>query len=137
MTSADIVKHTDVDAASAAAMLHIPQFGPVLDKIPDKWMVMIFTVICLRPARFTEIKRRLDGISHKAWSDALKCLERHGLVSRTVLPTQPIGVEYAIAPLGHSLRQPFEALCAWAFDHGPAVDAAVVAFGASRDREAA
>lgn len=137
MTRSDIIEHTDLDASSAAAMLHIPQVRPVLDKIADKWTVMILTVICRCPARFNEIKRRLDGITHKALSDALKRLERHGLVSRTVLPTQPIGVEYAITPLGHSLRQPFEALCAWALDHGPAVDAAVSAYDASRDREAA
>lgn len=73
---------------------------------------MILTVLCPRPSRFNEIKRRLDGITHKALADALKRLERHGLVTRSVLPTAPIGVEYAITPLGHSLREPFEALCA-------------------------
>ena len=57
-------------------------------------------------------------------ADALKRLERNGLVTRTVLPTAPIGVEYAITPLGHSLRQPFEALCSWALDNGAAIEAA-------------
>jgi len=137
MTGSDIVEHTDLDAASASAMPHIPQIWPVLDNIADKWTVMILSVISARPARFNEIKRRLHGITHKALSHALKRLERHGLVSRTLLPTQPIGVEYAITPLGRSLRQPFEALCAWALDHGPAVDAAVSAYDASLDREAA
>jgi DNA-binding HxlR family transcriptional regulator len=137
MTRSDIVEHTDLAAASATAMLHISQIRPVLDKIADKWTVMILTVICPSPARFNEIKRRLDGITHKALSDALKRLERHGLVTRTVLPTRPIGVEYAITPLGRSLRQPFEALCAWALDQGHAVDAAVAAYEASREREAA
>jgi DNA-binding HxlR family transcriptional regulator len=86
---------------------------PVLDKIADKWTVMILIVLRPKPSRFNEIKRRLDGITHKALADALKRLERNGLVTRTVLPTAPIGVQYAITPLGHSLRQPFEALCAW------------------------
>ncbi|MBP1181621.1 DNA-binding HxlR family transcriptional regulator [Methylobacterium sp. PvR107] len=66
----------------------------------------------------------LVGAGHKALADALKRLERNGLVTRTVLPTSPINVEYAITPLGHSLRQPFEALFAWALDNGAAIDAA-------------
>jgi DNA-binding HxlR family transcriptional regulator len=105
---------------------------PVLDKIADKWTIMILTVLCPQPSRFNEIKRRLDGITHKALADALKRLERNGLVTRTVLPTAPIGVEYAITPLGHSLRQPFEALCAWAMAHGDAIADAGVAHDSAK-----
>ncbi|TGP83765.1 transcriptional regulator, partial [bacterium M00.F.Ca.ET.221.01.1.1] len=47
---------------------------------------------------------------------------------RTVLPTQPVGVEYAITPLGHSLRQPFEALCSWAVSNGDKVEAAALLY---------
>jgi len=135
MTRVNITEDTDLAAASCAALADIPRVRPVIDKIADKWTIMILTVICPQPVRFNEIKRRLDGITHKALSDALKRLERNGLVTRTVLPTQPIGVEYAITPLGHSLRAPFEALCAWALANGPAVDAAVA--GYDRDRAAA
>jgi DNA-binding HxlR family transcriptional regulator len=115
---------TDLDAASAYALANMARVRPVLDKIADKWTILILTVLCPRPARFNAIKRRLDGITHKALADALKRLERNGLVTRTVLPTAPIGVEYAITPLGHSLRQPFEALCSWALDNGAAIEAA-------------
>ena len=115
---------TDLDIASACALANMARIRPVLDKIADKWTILILTVLCPRPARFNAIKRRLDGITHKALADALKRLERNGLVTRTVLPTSPIGVEYAITPLGHSLRQPFEALCAWALDNGAAIEAA-------------
>jgi DNA-binding HxlR family transcriptional regulator len=97
---------------------------PVLDKIADKWTVMILTVLCPKPSRFNEIKRRLDGITHKALADALKRLERNGLVTRTVLPTAPIGVEYAITPLGLSLRPSFEELCDWAIAHGAELESA-------------
>jgi DNA-binding HxlR family transcriptional regulator len=45
-----------------------------------------------------------------------------------VLPTQPIGVEYAITPLGHSLREPFEALCLWAAANGEKVNAATLRY---------
>jgi DNA-binding HxlR family transcriptional regulator len=117
-------EYTDLEALSHRALCDMPLVRPVLDKIADKWTILILTVICPKPARFNELKRRLDGITHKALADALKRLERNGLVTRTVLPTQPIGVEYAITPLGHSLREPFEALCAWAAANSAKVEAA-------------
>ncbi|MDX5985209.1 winged helix-turn-helix transcriptional regulator [Sphingomonas echinoides] len=119
---------TDLEFLSLRAQSDVARIRPVLDKIADKWTIMILTVLCPKPARFNEIKRRLDGITHKALADALKRLERNGLVTRTVLPTVPIGVQYAITPLGHSLRQPFEALCAWALAHGEAIEEAGVSY---------
>jgi DNA-binding HxlR family transcriptional regulator len=119
---------TELEALSYCALSNMPRVRPVLDKIADKWTILILTVLCPKPSRFNEIKRRLDGITHKALADALKRLERNGLVTRTVLPTAPIGVEYAITPLGHSLRQPFEALCDWALTHGKAIDEAAAAY---------
>ncbi|WP_294642586.1 helix-turn-helix domain-containing protein [uncultured Aureimonas sp.] len=115
---------TELERLSEEARADMARIRPVLDRIADKWTIMILTVLCPKPARFNEIKRRLDGITHKALADALKRLERNGLVTRTVLPTAPIGVEYAITPLGHSLRQPFEALCTWALAYGPEIERA-------------
>ena len=120
-----LIKNTDLETASGLALHDMPRVRPVLDKIADKWTIMILTVLCPKPARFNAIKRRLDGITHKALADALKRLERNGLITRTVLATvTPIGVEYAITPMGLSLRAPFEALCAWALANGEAIDAA-------------
>ena len=119
-------EYTDLEVLSHRALCDMAQVRPVLDKIADKWTILILTVICPRPSRFNEIKRRLDGITHKALADALKRLERNGLVTRTVLPTQPIGVQYAITPLGHSLREPFEALCAWSLANGDKVEASTL-----------
>ena len=119
---------TDLDTLSQCALADMARVRPVLDKIADKWTIMILCVLCPKPARFNVIKRRLDGITHKALADALKRLERNGLVTRTILPTAPIGVEYAITPLGHSLRQPFEALWAWALQNDGAIDNAAVAY---------
>lgn len=127
-------EYTDLENLSHRALCGMPLVRPVLDKIADKWTIMILTVICPKPSRFNEIKRRLDGITHKALADALKRLERNGLVTRTVLPTQPIGVEYAITPLGHSLREPFEALCAWAAANGDKIDAATLVYDNFRNR---
>jgi DNA-binding HxlR family transcriptional regulator len=106
---------------------------PILDKIADKWTILILIVVCVRPARFNEIKRRLDGITHKSLADTLKRLERIGLVTRTVLPTSPVGVEYALTPLGHTLRAPIVALYDWALANGEEVEKACVAYDRARD----
>lgn len=124
---------TDLAILSAQALTNMAHVRPVLDKIADKWTILILTVLCPKPARFNEVKRRLDGITHKALADSLKRLERNGLVTRTVLATTPIGVEYAITPLGHSLRQPFDALCAWALAHHQAIDEADRAYRAQHE----
>lgn len=104
---------------------------PVLEHITNKWSILILTVLCTKPSRFNEIRRRLDGITHKALADALKRLERNGLVNREVLPTSPIGVEYSLTPLAQTLQQPFVALYDWALEHGPALEQAQAAY----DRE--
>jgi len=124
--------YTDLDLLCVDAFTNMEVVRPTLDRIADKWTILILTVLCPRPSRFNAIKRRLDGITHKALADALKRLERNGLVTRTVLPTTPIGVEYAITPLGHSLRQPFEAICAWALENAAAVERASESYDRSK-----
>jgi len=108
---------------------------PILEHIANKWTVLILSVLCTQPARFNDLKRRLDGITHKALADALKRLERNGLISRKVLPTRPIGVEYTITALGCSLREPFAALYRWALANGSALESAQCAYDASRMSE--
>lgn len=133
MNSVDITDDTGSNGAVAQALADLARARPVLDKIADKWTVLILTVLCPKPSRFNQIKRRLDPITHKALADALKRLERNGLVTRTVLPTQPVGVEYAITPLGGSLRQPFEQLCDWALVHGGELENARLAHDCAKD----
>ncbi|WP_042703842.1 helix-turn-helix domain-containing protein [Azospirillum sp. B506] len=112
--------------------LDVTATRPILEHIANKWTVLILSVLCTQPARFNDLKRRLDGITHKALSESLKRLERNGLVSRKVLPTQPIGVEYTITPLGCSLREPFAALYSWSLANGPAMERAQRAYDTSR-----
>ena len=133
MNSVDITDDTGSDGAVARALADLARARPVLAKIADKWTVLILTVLCPKPSRFNQIKRRLDPITHKALADALKRLERNGLVTRTVLPTQPLGVEYAITPLGGSLRRPFELLCGWALVHGGELEEAQLAYDRAKD----
>ena len=108
--------------------LDVAATRPILEHIANKWTVLILSVLCTQPARFNDLKRRLDGITHKALSEALKRLERNGLVSRKVLPTQPIGVEYTITDLGCSLREPFAALYNWSLANGSAMEEAQGAY---------
>ncbi|QYA09969.1 winged helix-turn-helix transcriptional regulator [Agrobacterium larrymoorei] len=121
-------------AASAEALLDVERARPVLEQIANKWSILILTVLCSRPSRFNEIMRRLEGITHKALADALKRLERNGLIRREVLTTTtPVGVEYTITPLGRSLQQPFEALYAWSMEYGKQIERAQKDYDQARD----
>lgn len=106
------------------SLIEVGKTRPVLENITNKWSILILTVLCTKPSRFNEIRRRLDGITHKALADALKRLERNGLVHRQVLPTSPVSVQYTITPLAQSLQQPFVALANWALEFGPAIELA-------------
>ena len=85
----------------------------LFDEIADKWSMMVLTVLDNGPMRFNSIKRHLEGVTQKALTQCLRRLERNGLVSRRVIPTSPVGVEYEITKLGRSLQTPFKALYVW------------------------
>lgn len=107
-----------------ALLAEINSTRPILEQVANKWSVLILTVLCTEPARFNAIKRRLDPITHKALTEALRRLERNGLVSRRVIASSPVAVEYAITPLGRTLQDPFVALVGWAKRHGGAMEQA-------------
>lgn len=117
-----------------ALLAEINSTRPILEQVANKWSVLILTVLCSQPARFNAIKRRLDPITHKALTEALRRLERNGLVSRRVIASSPVAVEYAITPLGRTLQHPFVALVNWARQHGEAMERAQ---GGYDDRRAA
>jgi DNA-binding HxlR family transcriptional regulator len=98
----------------------------LLDQIADKWTILILGALCHAGgrARFNAMRRDVGEISPKSLAQGLRRLERNGLIERTVLPTAPIGVEYAVTPLGHTLKEPFQALQDWAQLHLADVDAA-------------
>jgi DNA-binding HxlR family transcriptional regulator len=89
----------------------------LLDQLLDKWGQLILTLLCQQPRRFNELKRDLDGITQKSLTQALRRLERNGLVERHVLEQRPIAVEYRITPLGRTLDKPFLTLLSWTADH--------------------
>lgn len=89
----------------------------LLDQIADKWSVLILAALCEKPLRFNELKRCLDGITQKALTQALRRLERNGILARRVIPSSQVAVEYSITPLGRTLEHPFNALYLWTLDH--------------------
>ena len=87
------------------------------DQVANKWSVMILTVLAEKPTRFNEFRRRLEGVTHKALTQALRRLERNGLIDRKVFPTSPVAVEYSITELGRTLQVPLGAAYDWAIGH--------------------
>lgn len=104
------------------------------DQVANKWSVMILTLLAERPTRFNEIRRRLEGITHKALTQALRRLERNGLIAREVLNTSPVAVEYSITPLGRTLQVPFGAVYEWAINHLHEIERAQKVFDKRADR---
>ena len=100
----------------------------VLDRIADKWALLILDKLRLDPVRFNLLRREIKGISQKVLSQTLKKLERDGLISRQVFPTVPVTVEYSLTPLGRTLTDTVAALAHWAEGNMDAVMAAQRAY---------
>jgi len=86
----------------------------VLARVGDKWSVLVVTRLGEGALRFNELRRSIGGISQRMLTLTLRGLERDGLVTRTVYPTIPPRVDYALTPLGRDLLSPVSALGAWA-----------------------
>ncbi|PVM92721.1 winged helix-turn-helix transcriptional regulator [Caulobacter endophyticus] len=88
--------------------------GAVLDRIGDKWVVMVVGALSNGPMRFNAIKRMIGGVSQRMLTLTLRGMERDGLVTRTQFPTIPPRVDYELTPLGQSLLGPLLTLSEWA-----------------------
>lgn len=95
-----------------------------LDRIADKWSCLIVYALLDGPRRHGELKRMIEGISQKMLTQTLRSLETDGLVTRTVIDVIPPHVEYGLTPLGQTLSVPLVAICQWAMDHVPELQAA-------------
>lgn len=104
--------------------------APVLQRVGDKWSILVVMNLAKGPRRFNEIKREVEGISQRMLTLTLRSLERDGLVTRTVFPTVPPRVDYELTSLGHSLRRPVSALGEWAKENRAIMQAAQRAFDA-------
>jgi DNA-binding HxlR family transcriptional regulator len=96
----------------------------ILQRIGDKWSVLVVMSLTGGPKRFSEIRRAMNGVSQRMLTLTLRGLERDGLVTRTVTPSIPPRVDYELTALGRSLQAPVTALGEWALAHRPQIEAA-------------
>ena len=81
--------------------------------IGNKWKLLIMRNLLVRPWRFNELQRNLDGISQKVLTDSLRSMEADGIITRTVYPEVPPRVEYALSELGESMRPILHSMQVW------------------------
>lgn len=81
--------------------------------IGSKWKILILRNLLVRPWRFNELKKSLDGISQKVLTDSLRAMEADGIVTRTVYPEVPPRVEYALSELGETMRPVIASMESW------------------------
>lgn len=121
--------HTEVTPEVAAADLEPcgrkehPDCGirDVLDRIGDKWSVLVIVELAGGPRRFRELQRAIDGISQRMLTLTVRRLERDGLVLRTVYPSVPAQVDYRLTPTGTGLTHLVKALADWSLAHRPLI----------------
>ncbi|MES2002044.1 MAG: helix-turn-helix domain-containing protein [Pseudomonadota bacterium] len=106
----------------------------LLQRIGDKWTVLVVATLGERPRRFNELRREIPSVSQRMLTLTLRNLERDGLVSRAVTPSIPPRVDYALTDLGHSLLSPVSALTQWALDNVASIHAAQARFDADHDK---
>ena len=93
-----------------------------VEVIGSKWKLLILRNLLVRPWRFNELKKSLDGISQKVLTDALRALENDGIVIRTVYPEVPPKVEYSLSETGESLRPVLKSMENWGIDYKQRMD---------------
>lgn len=107
----------------------------VLERIGEKWTALVIRVLADGTHRYSDLQRRVGGVSQKMLTQTLRGLERDGLIARRVYPVVPPRVEYSLTALGRTLIEPLDAVCRWAERHLPEMLAAR-ARGAKRAAEA-
>jgi DNA-binding HxlR family transcriptional regulator len=104
----------------------------ILDRIGDKWTIMVVGVLSHGPMRFNALQREIPGLSHRMLTMTLRGLERDGLVKRTAYATIPPRVEYELTAVGRSLTEPLYTLATWARGQQANIEAARAAFDESQ-----
>jgi len=108
----------------------------ILDRVGDKWSVLVVALLGNGRMRFSEIKRATNGVSQRMLTLTLRALERDGLVTRTVHPTIPPRVEYELTDLGHTLHGHVRALAQWSIDNRDTIQEARARYDTARGAQA-
>jgi DNA-binding HxlR family transcriptional regulator len=106
------------------------QVRQILDRIADKWSLLVIALLENRRLRFTELRREIDGVSQRMLTVTLRSLERDGLVKRTVHPVVPPRVDYELTSLGRTLHTTIQSLVTWTERHQEEIAAARTAYDA-------
>ncbi|WP_067839319.1 winged helix-turn-helix transcriptional regulator [Nocardia lijiangensis] len=114
--TSEFVTHTDVSTQVNAGTATC-ELRDVLDRVGDKWSVLIMAMLGTGPRRYSDLRRSIDGISQRMLTLTLRSLERDGLVTRTVTPTTPPRVDYDLTAVGRTLSREVGALISWAEQH--------------------
>ena len=104
---AERVPVAEYDACPVTGLFH---------RLGDKWSLVTLVLLGERPHRFNELHHRIDGVSQRMLTRTLRALESDGIVRRTVFPTVPPSVEYALTPSGTALLTPLSQVAQWAVD---------------------
>jgi DNA-binding HxlR family transcriptional regulator len=104
----------------------------LLDRLADKWSLLVIELLGDGTKRFTALRREIDGISQRMLTLTLRRLERDGMVTRTVHPVVPPRVDYALTPLGDRLLVAVDPLVAWTRANREEIAAARAAYDARR-----
>ncbi|WP_104163954.1 helix-turn-helix domain-containing protein [Cryobacterium sp. N22] len=118
------VTHTEVTALlDPCGKAEHPDCGirDVLDRVGDKWSVLVIVQLASGVHRFRELQRAIDGISQRMLTLTVRRLERDGLVTRTVYATVPAQVSYELTRTGESLTHLVKALADWSLEQRPAI----------------
>ena len=100
----------------------------VLDRIGDKWTVLVVLLLSDGPMRFSELRAQLGAVAPKVLTQTLRRIERDGLVTREVFAEVPPRVEYTLTELGRSLTEPISVIGDWAETHLGQITAAQDAY---------
>ena len=128
--AAPMPQQDDLNSASCIAR-------QALDRIADRWTILVVLALADGPKRFTELSRKIEGVSQKMLTQTLRGLERDGLVTRTVHAVVPPRVDYELTDLGRMLHGPITAIQQWALGHMGDVLAARQTYDAQRSQPVA
>jgi DNA-binding HxlR family transcriptional regulator len=105
----------------------------ILDRIGDKWTLLVIATLDGARMRFTDLHQRIPGISQRMLTRTLRHLERDGLLSRTVYAEVPPRVEYELTPIGRTMIEPAVTLAEWAIEHNPEIERSQATYDTRND----